>query len=398
MNSRLIGGILLIIGTSIGGGMLALPLATAAGGYFHSLFLFLGAWLLTVSAAYMILEVNLWLEPNTNLISMAKATLGRTGQIITWLSYLLLLYSLLAAYIAGGSDLLSAVFSGLGFSFSSAADSIVFTLLLGAIVFQGIRTLDWANRTLMIIKVCAYGLLVLLILPHIQIYHLLEGQWRQLSGAVLVVITAFGYAIIVPSLRAYFESDVKKLRLAIFIGSLLPLLCYLLWDLAVQGSINSQGANGLVSIAQSPHPITKLTVQLSHTLQSDIISLVTHVFTYICVTTSFLGVSLCLVDFLADGLRIEKKGAGKWGVSALAFLPPLTVILFYPDAFIFGLKFAGVFCVILLILLPGIMVWSGRYRKKIAQGYRLWGGKVLLAVHLIAATALFLYGVAKIHW
>ncbi len=36
MHSRFLGGILLIVGTSIGGGMLALPIANAASGFWTS--------------------------------------------------------------------------------------------------------------------------------------------------------------------------------------------------------------------------------------------------------------------------------------------------------------------------------------------------------------------------
>ena len=106
MNNKMIGGILLIVGISIGGGMLALPIVTAAGGFYHSLWLFIGAWLVTVIGAFLILEINLWLPAGTNMISMARATLGVPGQVVTWLVYLVLLYVLLAAYLAGGSDLL----------------------------------------------------------------------------------------------------------------------------------------------------------------------------------------------------------------------------------------------------------------------------------------------------
>ena len=85
MDSKLIGGILLIVGTSIGGGMLALPIATSYLGFYGSLLLFVGCWLVMTSAALLLLEVNLWLPENSNLISMAKATIGQSGQIVAWL-------------------------------------------------------------------------------------------------------------------------------------------------------------------------------------------------------------------------------------------------------------------------------------------------------------------------
>ncbi|WP_328287250.1 aromatic amino acid transport family protein, partial [Legionella pneumophila] len=107
INSKLIGGILLIVGTSIGGGMLALPVSTAEVGFTNSLFFLFFCWLVMTAGALLILEVNLRLPAGSNMISMAKSTLGLPGQVIAWITYLLLLYTLLAAYISGGSDVFS---------------------------------------------------------------------------------------------------------------------------------------------------------------------------------------------------------------------------------------------------------------------------------------------------
>ena len=61
MHSRFIGGLLLIIGTSIGGGMLALPVANAASGFWNSTIFLILCWLLMTLGAFFILEVNLYL-------------------------------------------------------------------------------------------------------------------------------------------------------------------------------------------------------------------------------------------------------------------------------------------------------------------------------------------------
>ena len=53
MNSKVLGGILLIVGTSIGGGMLALPLATAEGGFIGALVLLIGFMVGTYSSIFI---------------------------------------------------------------------------------------------------------------------------------------------------------------------------------------------------------------------------------------------------------------------------------------------------------------------------------------------------------
>src|SRR5687767_12890429 len=102
MNTKLIGGILLIVGTAIGGGMLALPIAASQMGFVYSSLMLLVCWVIMTFSAFLVLEVNLWLPANSNIISMAKVTLGKSGQAVAWVTYLLLFYSLIAAYMAGG--------------------------------------------------------------------------------------------------------------------------------------------------------------------------------------------------------------------------------------------------------------------------------------------------------
>src|SRR5258708_2432147 len=97
MIAKMIGGILLIVGTTIGGGMLALPIVMAQGGFWGAALLLFASWLVMTFSAFLILEVNLWMPMNSNIILMAKRTLGRWAEVIAWICYLLLFYCLLAA-------------------------------------------------------------------------------------------------------------------------------------------------------------------------------------------------------------------------------------------------------------------------------------------------------------
>src|SRR3990167_981007 len=109
-HARYLGGFLLIVGTSIGCGMLALPVATAHIGFWHSIIYLFFCWFIMTTGALLILEVNHRLPAGSNMVSMAQSTLGVCGKIIAWITYLVLLYALLSAYISGGSDILSQLF------------------------------------------------------------------------------------------------------------------------------------------------------------------------------------------------------------------------------------------------------------------------------------------------
>jgi tyrosine-specific transport protein len=380
---KLLGCILLIVGTSIGAGMLALPIATAQLGFVGSLILLVVCWFVMTAGAFLILEVNLWLPQNSNLISMAKSTLGPVGQIISWVTYLLLLYSLLCAYIAGGSDLLHHLL--IGGSIPEWVSTIIFTIIFGTIVYLGIRTVDYINRGLMFFKLIAYILLIALLTPLVSSANLMAGDMKYItsSTAITITITSFGYAAIVPSLRIYFAGDVKKLKKAIIFGSLIPLICYILWDFAIMGVVPLEGASGLKNLLHSDNSTSDLVRTLSHAAERPSISYFAKFFTSICVMTSFLGVALCLTDFLADGFQVEKKGVKGVFIHLLTFVPPLLIVLYYPRAFIQALAYAGIYCIILLILLPAWMAWRGRYHKHIAKGFKVYGGRTLLAFLLL---------------
>lgn len=385
-----LGGILLVAGTTIGGGMLALPIATSAAGFINSSLLLAGCWFLMFCGALIILEVNLWLPMNSNIISMAKATLGRWGELVGWLMALLLLYSLLAAYMAGGGDLFKNLLSKINIVLPDWLTLVIFTLGLGYVVYHGVRSVDLLNRLLMLVKLGAFFLLAGCIMPNVELSKLAGGDIKSLPLSVTVAITSFGFAVIIPSLRIYFNNNTKQLRLVILFGSLLPLICYILWNVVIMGVIPREGSHGLIAMAQSGRSNSEFVNQLSLLLNSESVTAFARIFTSVCLLTSFLGVSLSLSDFLFDGLRLEKEGMNRYIIGALTFIPPMLIVMFYPGVFIKALSYAGVCCVVLLVLMPALMAWKGRYHKNMGQqGYQLKGGKPLLAV-LIAAAILII--------
>lgn len=396
-NSKLIGGTLLIVGTSIGGGMLALPVSTAEVGFGNSLLFLIFCWLVMTAGALLVLEVNLRLPPGSNMVSMAKSTLGLPGQIIAWITYLFLLYTLLAAYISGGSDVFNALLEKVNIHLPAWIASIIFTSMFSLIVYNGIRSVDYVNRGLMFGKLGVYLLLVAIISPHVNSSSLTGGNAQAFSGMLMILITSFGFASIVPSLRDYFDGDIQSLRKVILFGSLIPLVCYIVWDAVIMGVIARDGSNGLIALMNSEHATSGLTEALNQSIHSQWIGGFFGFFTSICMVTAFLGVSLGLFDFLADGLKLKKSGKQGKSTLALTFLPPLAVVLINPGIYLHALSYAGVCCVILLLLLPAIMSWKGRKQSIMSTEpmQLVPGGSISLSV--LGLTGLGLLILAMIH-
>ncbi len=392
---KLIGGILLIVGTSMGGALLVLPVTNSPSGFIYSSITMLFVCLLTIFTSLLVLEINLWLPSGSNIISMADKTLGGFAKLIAWVLYLLLLYSLLSAYISGGTDVIAGLTKRMGFVLPAWINSFVFTSLFGTIVYGGIKIIDHINRTLMFLKLGAYLLLVTAIMPHIRLDFLVIGQAKYVIGALMYIITSFGFAVIIPSLRTYFDGNVRQLRLVIIIGSFIPLLCYLLWNVAIMGIISPKGDNGLLMMLQQHYTPIELVDSISVTLNSTGITNLAQFFISISILTAFFGVSLSLVDFLADGMSLPKKGKKGIIVFAVAFLPPLIIVLLDPDAFTTALRYAGVNIVFLLMLIPFLMAWSGRYWKKFPSKYTAPGGKTMLIVATVISLALLVIAIKE---
>jgi tyrosine-specific transport protein len=392
--NKMIGGVLLVSGTTIGAAMLALPVSTGMAGFFPSSLLFLACWCLMTFTAFLILEVTLWMGPHTNLTSMARKTLGRWGEGLTGLVYLFLLYALTTAYVAGSTSLvLESVRDLTGYSLPREWGALPLLLIFGFFVYKGIESVDSLNRLLMAGLAITYVALIVCVSPYVQPAFLTHTDWPWLMPAIPVVVTSFGFHIIIPSLVNYLDYDVPLLKRTLLIGSSIPLVVYLIWELVVLGIVPIEGKSGLLEgyiIGENGANL------LGNILGNGGLAMLSSGFSFFAILTSFLGVSLSLNHFLADGFKIRPTPKGRWLLFVLTFLPPLLLTITDPRAFLSALEYAGAFGVMILLgLLPALMVWSGRYIKQFPSTFQVPGGKLALIAAMLISLAIVLFEVVN---
>ena len=370
--SRYLGGILLVAGTTIGAGMLALPVSTAFMGFYPSLLIFAICWLFMLVSAFFFLDVNFSIPGNINLISMAHKTLGLWGKITAWIFYLLLLYSLIAAYIAGSSPLFDALFYVVtNHHLPYWISPFVLPLVFGWCIYLGTFGVDWINKILMLGLVISYIVLMVFVPSHIEKSLLNHMDFSQSPIALSVIITSFGYHIIIPSLTTYMHHDRKHLMFTLIIGSLFALIFYVVWQLVVLGVVPMEGKNGLINAwkygVSSAEPLSKI-------IQSPWIVRGANSFSFFAIITSFLGVALSLSDFLKDGLKLKNSWKSRLVACGLTFIPPIVFVFSSSRGFIIALEYAGACVAILLIFLPAMMAWH----LKTPKFYRTIKAKVII--------------------
>lgn len=368
--ATLLGGILLVTGTCIGGGMLALPVLTSPGGFIPSLTIFFLTWLFMASTGLLFLEVSQWMKGECNIVSMSERTLGKVGKIAAWTVYLFFFFCLTLAYIVGCGNMFSHIF-GLPFWLGPLLFVLIFSpfVIAGAFVIDKINTLMMAGLTITFLAFIFLGSSI------IKPEQLLEGSWWLSIFSLPIAFTSFGYQGIIPTLHRYLGYDVRRTRLAILIGSFLPFITYIVWEALVLGVVPAVDlGEALAQGENAVYPFKNL-------LNNSYVYTVGQFFAFFALITSFFGVTLGLMDFLADGLKIEQKGNKKLFLGMLVFVPPTIFAITHPHVFLVALEYAGGFGSSLLLgVLPILMVWRGRYFLGLKAEKPLFGGRLMLAL------------------
>ncbi|CDU02380.1 Tyrosine-specific transport protein [Vibrio coralliirubri] len=355
--SKVFGSTLIIAGTTIGAGMLALPLASAGIGFSTSLFLMLGLWALMAFTALLMVELHQFAESDATLHTLAHTILGKKGKWIASFAVMFLFYALCAAYIAGGGAQFNQRISDIaGIELNAQITTLLFTLLVAGVVTIGTHSVDKVNRVLFGLKLIAMVLVLSFLAPNITSQYLMSMPLQQglIVAAIPVVFTSFGFHGSIPSIVRYLDGDVRSLRKVMIIGSALPLVIYVFWQSVTLGVISQEQLLSDTSLGA-------LLVSLSQTVHQSNLSVIVGVFADLALLTSFIGVSLGLFEFMGDSLSKKLGNAKRVKTAAITFLPPLGFALFYPQGFIMALGYAAIALSVLAILLPTVMVYKVRY-------------------------------------
>ena len=322
---------------------------------------------------------------NDGVATLAEKYFGITGRVLATFSLLILLYALSAAYITGGGSLLSGLPTAFGFeSLSSELSIILFTVVLGAFVVVGTKGVDGATRILFIGKLIAFAFVLFMMLPKVSVDNLmaLPLNYAFVISAAPIFFTSFGFHIIMGSVNSYLDGSVTQFRKAILIGTAIPLVAYLVWQLATHGVLSQ---NEFVQVLQADPTLNGLVNATRQITNSHIMGEIVRVFSALALITSFLGVMLGLGDLF----KRYKLPHNRLTLTVAAFIPPLAFALYYPEGFIAALSYAGLLCAFYCLILPIGLAWKTRQTNPNLP-YRVIGGNVTLVIAFVIGVAIMI--------
>ncbi|WP_132763829.1 amino acid permease [Vibrio crassostreae] len=369
----MMGSSLIIAGTALGAGMLAIPMVLAQFGLLYGTLLMVLICFGTTYAALLLLEATIKAGGGLGLNSIARKTLGKQGQLLTNGLLYALLICLLMAYILGAGDLLSKLLSNFGVEITATTSQIVFTLLAGAVVASGTGVIDKLNRALFFVMLASLFATMAFLAPSMTQENLMQVTSHDhvdLIKTSAILFTSFGFMVVIPTLVSYnHEATDKQLRNMVIVGSLIPLVCYLCWLFAVVGNLSEEQFRSFKNVSD---------LMAAFEAQSPWVGNVLSTFTGLALLTSFFGVAMALFNQNKD--MFNQNTAVTYCIS---FILPLAGSLLAADKFLQVLNYAGIILVFLAVFVPLVMVHKQRFMKVAEDRYSAEGGKPMLLFSLL---------------
>ncbi len=392
----LVGATMLVSGTCIGGGMLALPIQTAETGFLISSFYLIFCWAFMTLSGLFLAEATLWIKKGAHYSSLSRILVGRHARPLVLVIYFFMNYASLVAYTTGGAQLVHLwAKKFFNISLETHICSILFATTLSLIVYFGAKFVGKMNTMLMVGLGLAYLALIGMGMGIVEGENLFCGhQWFDEIGVFSVILSAFSYQMIVPSVCSYLDYDAKKLKKAIVLGTLIPCVVYFLWQFVIHGAVPLDGEHGLREAFRNG---TAATRPLSHYFKHWTLVFIADTFAFLAVATSFLGLSLALFQFLEDCFKEFKVMIHRGVITLFSIIPVVILSVVFPRALIVCFDLTGGFGdTILSGLLPIAMVWQGRYVKGYQDEFKVPGGKIALVLSAFFFAAILLGEIVKV--
>lgn len=374
-----VGGAMIIAGTAVGAGMFSIPIVTSGIWFSGSTLMLVYTWFCMFMSGLMLLEANLNYPVGSSFHTMTKGLLGNFWNIINGLSVAFVLYILTYAYISAGGSIISHTLTSV-FAVNQTVAGLVFALLVAFIVWLSTKAVDRINTILIGGMVITFVFSVSDMFVQVQpevLFNSNESNAEYLPYALAAfpyLLASFGYHGNVPGLAKYYGQHAKSVVHSLLLGTLIALIIYILWQYVIQGNIPRPAFKEVIAEGGN---IGNLLAQLDNGVVTPVVKQLLNVFSYMALASSFLGVSLGLLDYIADFFKFEDTPVGRTKSALVTFAPPTIGALLFPNGFLYAIGFAGLAATIWAVIVPAMLARASRKRFPQAT-YHAPGGNFMI--------------------
>lgn len=298
--------IAILIGTIIGVGVFGIPYVAARVGFGIALIYLIGLGIIALLVHLFYGEIVSKTLGKHRLVGYAQKYLGVWARRVAAISSILGRYGALLAYIIVSGQFLKALFGG-----SLMNWSLAFFAFGALLVFLGLKIIAKAELFMVLFLFVTMLIIFIFGMPQINWTNLASLDISYLFLPYGVVLFAFGGLTAIPEMRELIKNK-KKLKLAIILGTLAPMLLFIIFVLVVVGVTGQNTTQeALIGLQQVFGPR---------------VMLIGLIFGILALITSFLTIGLNIKKIFWYDYKLNKNLA--W---LLACFVPLL-------AFLFGLR------------------------------------------------------------
>jgi len=361
------GAIATLVGVIIGAGVLGIPYVVAKAGFLTGLITLVLVGLMVLFVNLFLGEVVLRTPGKHQLTGYAEKYLGKFGKELMAIAMIIGIYGALIAYFIGEGEALAAIFGGNPIHFT-----ILFFAFAGILVYLGIKAVENSELVLTTFKLLLFAVIFFVIIfsgkfkaPDLTAFNL-----PMIFLPYGVIVFACAGAVAIPEMREELGKNLKYLRRAVFIGTLIPIAVYLLFAFSVIGVT----AMKTTEIA---------TIGLGEMLGKGAAILV-NLFAVIAMATSFIALALALIEMYNYDYKLNKNIA-----FLLTCVVPFLIVMFGLHSFVKIIGFTGAIAGGIEACLIVLMFYAAKRKSLRKPEYSLNVpkaiGYIIMALFAIAA-------------
>ena len=370
---KLIHAIFLVTGTSIGAGLIALPMAAVNLGMVPFLLMIAVTVWLAYQSSCMTAQLNVVHKTPASIVELSRQYGGKALFAVTLISFYLLFFGLLTVY------------------FSCMADTIITCANLGktpSIILCGCGLFWLLNlRTRLFSDLNSVFVIILLAVIAVAVVSVKRmpetiapevpfraDEWIKI---VPILFTSFGVQGSCAYFCFYLRNDVKRLKIAFCVGLLIPAVIYLLWTLCCLKTALSCDGDFYERLQAHQVTVGELIRFLCESSNLPTMGVLLKLLTLFAVLTSTIGVAAGLLQPLRAFLP-------KTVAQCVLCFVPVLINLTIAEAFLKVLSFGGMMLAILAILVPYKLLEPMGAQKMLRHRICFIGGIAVVICELLS--------------
>lgn len=291
---HLIEAISTLIGFTIGAGILGIPFVVARAGFLIGILNILVIGITILILNLYLGEITLRTKGIHQLTGYARIYLGKIGNYLMTISFIIFSYGALTAYILKTGEFLNALFSPI-FGGTIIIYSLIFFVISFIITYEGIRIVERSEVFMVIFIFVVMAILTIFAIPHLDINNLnnLSFNIKNFFIPYGVVFFAFVAMPAIPEMNEELKNNKRYLKKAIIIGSLIPMFIYILFALIMVGVTGINTTDGAI-------------LGLAKILGNKVL-IFGSILGILTMATSFVAVAFALTEMYHFDYKLKKK-------------------------------------------------------------------------------------------